>query len=189
MVLVEQPARFVLSGGPPMTGMASDPRTVDFLCGLALFIGARTVVEAGTHQGHTALALGAALLEAGLGSHVWTADIEDCYPKGIMVQAVDPLGLTGTVSCFHGDFVDMLGGIPYEVDLAYIDASSVERPLMRREHFEAVWPRMRQGGLVVIDDCGWDGGAFFRDRATLYLPQHRGLVICQKNDYYKRMEE
>jgi predicted O-methyltransferase YrrM len=177
-VLVEQGYRFVLPDGPRLTGMSSDPRSIDLLCALALFVGARTVVEAGTHVGHTAFALARALQDAGLGGHVWTADTVDPYPKGIQTQAIEPLGLSDAVTFFHGDFAAMLDGVPTEIDLAYVDASSTDRPEMRREHFEAVWPRMRVGGLVVVDDCRWAGGAWFRERATLYLPQHRGLVIC-----------
>lgn len=181
IVAVEQVARFALPGRT-ISRMASDPRTIDLICALSLFIGARTVVEAGTFEGHTALSVGSALEQIGLGSHVWTADTTDFYPSGIKEQAIDPLELTDTVTFFRGDFADMLHQVPGDIDLAYIDASSEERPRMRRDHFEAVWPRMRVGGLVLVDDCAgrWDGAKQFRQEATIYLPQHRGIALFRK---------
>lgn len=183
LVTVEEASRFAIPGGPPINPMASDVRSLDLICALALFVGARTVVEAGTYRGHTALALGEALSHLGLDSHVWTADTIEQYPEGIATQAIGPLGLQKTVTFFLGDFNDMLNTVPGEIDLAYIDASSVDAPKLRRQHFDIVWPRMKRGGIVIVDDCSgeWDGASEFREQATLYLPQRRGIGIFQKN--------
>ena len=180
IVLAERPSRFALSGGPPYTREASSVPTTDVVCCFALFVGARKVVEAGTHEGHTSLAIAAALQGAELGGHIWTADVFERYPKGIVKQAVEPQGLEGVFTFYHGDFEKMLNSYDLrDIDLAYLDASSPERPNLRREHCMAVRSRMRKGGLILVDDCAgcWPDAEWFRRNATLYLPQQRGLAV------------
>ena len=178
LVFVEEHSRFA-SDSQVFTQEASHPKTVDVICALAVFIGARIVVEAGTLAGQTSFALAQALNGAATGAHIWTADIRELPSESPTRTSLKSLLLENSVTFFHGDFLNMLGLVPGEIDLAYLDAS-LKDPTMRYTHYDAVWPKIRQGGLVIVDDCAADWASRFRDSANIYLPQNRGLAILQK---------
>lgn len=160
--------------------MASDAATVDLLCMLAAYLKPTTVVEAGTYVGHAALAVANVLRQLGHGK-IYTADVSDYFTtKTAHLPGAEKFA--PFVSFYHGDFIDMLDTIEGPVDLAYIDASTVERPRLRWEHYTAAWQRLRPGGLVLIDDTAgdWTDAPAFQDIADLQLMGRRGLSIIQK---------
>lgn len=163
--------------------MASEPASVDLLCMLTAFIRPMVVVEAGTYAGHAALAMANVLRHVNPEGKVYTSDVVDSV-SGLLKKSA--AFLAPYVEFYHGDFVDMLHTVPGEIDLAYIDASDAREPNLRMRHASAVWPRMRPGGLVLVDDTeskDWAGAKVFRDWAKcggLHLTQQRGLTIIQR---------
>lgn len=156
---------------------ASDPANVDLACMLVNFIRPKVVVEAGTYKGHFAFAVANILRQYGEGK-VYTAD-----PTDRVTALFDLVPFLLPHLHYHqGDFLEMLKDVPDPIDFAYIDASSKENPRMRMEHMKTVYPRLNDGGLILIDDTegDWDDAWRFRDRADIHLGQHRGLTIIQR---------
>lgn len=122
------------------------------------------IVESGTHTGSTMKFLLASFPKA----RIHTADIKD---HG-----------TGLDGFYLGDFAKML----YDRDinnilLAFIDAGPNNDEPLRLKHFEAVLPRMAQGGLIVIDDLmrksTWNGAPELIARCDLVIEQGRGIGL------------
>lgn len=159
----------------------SEPATVDLVCMLVAFLAPAVVVEAGTYRGRMALSIANILRINGSGGVVYTADPVDLVAPTFALPEL--ASLMPHLQYHQGDYLEMLGQIPGEIDLAYIDASSVENPHMRWEHTMATYLRMKPDGLILIDDTGsdgWEDAAKLRDLAAVYLEQHRGLTIIQK---------
>lgn len=162
--------------------MDSAPATTDLLVSLALFTAPRVIVEAGTYKGHTSVALAYVTMQAGIDCTVWTTDTVN-YLDPKLPAILGELGVVDRIKFGRGDFAAMLENVKDSIDLAYIDASSSNSEL-RWEHFNAVWPRMRVGGLVCVDDCAgdWPHANDFCRMASLYLPANRGLAILKKGE-------
>jgi predicted O-methyltransferase YrrM len=147
--------------------MASAPEAIDLIAMFVHFTNPRVVVESGTYKGHFAYAISNILRLLGNGGKVYTADPVD--------KVSDTLALPG-------DFLEMLADVPGPIDVAYIDASDPNDPLLRRKHALAVWKRLAARGLLFVDDTAskdWEDAKFFRQISSLHLPQHRGLTILQ----------
>lgn len=160
--------------------MASDSAAIDLLAMFAWFTEPKIVVEAGTYKGHFAYAISNILRMIGKGGKVYTADPIDNISQTLAMPDADPL--RPQIHYHHGDFLEMLADVPGPIDLAYIDASSTEDPLLRRKHAMAVWKRLAPRGLLFVDDTAskdWEDAKFFRQISSLHLPQHRGLTIWQ----------
>jgi predicted O-methyltransferase YrrM len=140
---------------PPWDLEASAPEQVELLCALIRCQKPEILVEAGTYRGHSAYRIGETLAELGRG-HLWTADP---FPNG-QFATLSPLE---RVTFCPRDFLAVLEGIPY-VDFAYIDASDHSKPdgaSLRWRHFEAVRAKLRQGGVICVDDTAandWSDG-------------------------------
>jgi predicted O-methyltransferase YrrM len=157
-------------------GEPSELVTTDLLWNLVRLHEPKVIVEAGTYQGHGALACAAALAADSLDGHVWTCDIN----VSTVMDSAKQLGLDSYVTFFRGDFPEMLATITPQVDFAYLDAGP-DNDGLRWRHFQAVRPRLAEGALVVCDDVAgqWLGAADFRALGT-YFPKHRGLALWQR---------
>lgn len=120
-----------------------------FLRMLVQLIGARRVVEVGTFTGYSALCLAQGLPEDG---ELVTCDVNpettamarrywDQTPHGKKIRAVVAPALE-TIAGLEGSF-----------DLAFIDADKTSYDA----YYEALLPKIRQGGLLVIDNTLWSG--------------------------------
>jgi predicted O-methyltransferase YrrM len=162
--------------------MASDPANIDLAAMLAFFIQPRVVVEAGTYQGHLTLAVANILRIQGYGK-IYTADPIDHVARTLAHP--DVAQLLPHIHYHPGTFEELLEQVPGEIDLAYLDASSVDDPGMRMAHYKAVYPRLRNGGIAMIDDTEgeWDDAPTFRRVASIHLSQRRGLTLIQKHPH------
>lgn len=158
--------------------LTSDPATLDILSMLIRHLEATVVVEAGTYRGWGTFTMAETMKAYEIPGHVWTCDPFDYE----IHEVLDGMDLTGYVTYAQTVFEDMLPTVPGEIDLAYIDASAKDEENLRLRYLSLVLPRMRTGGVIVMDDCagGWEGAPFVRQLAGLYLPLHRGLAILQK---------
>lgn len=162
------------------TEMGTDPATIDLLAMLINFLEPETVVEAGTYFGHFAMTAAVILQALGRGT-VYTADVTDHSKEFRLSERYGALWQT-RITFWHGDYAKMIPQIPGSIDFAFIDASAVAEPGMRRRHFEATWPRMAPGGIIAIHDTAneWSDAAWFRSQHGLHLRQQRGLTLIQK---------
>lgn len=120
-----------------------------FLRMLVQLVGAKRVVEVGTFTGYSALCIAQGLPEDG---ELVTCDVNaettamarrywDQTPHGKKIRAVVAPAL------------ETLAGLEGTFDLAFIDAEKTGYD----GYYEALLPKIRQGGLLVIDNTLWSG--------------------------------
>ena len=112
--------------------------------------GAKRVLEIGTFTGYSALCMAEALPEDG---EVHTVEINDEY-EPLILRSLSLAGKTGRKVTLHmGGSEAVIPNLAGSFDVAYLDGNK------RRyiEDLELVYPKMRQGGVVVADNTLWDG--------------------------------
>ncbi|WP_088342273.1 O-methyltransferase [Robiginitalea sediminis] len=107
------------------------------------------ILEVGTYTGYSALCLAEGMAPDG---QLHTIDINpeltelqrryfDSSPYGqAIIQHTRPA-------------LEVIPGLDLTFDLAFIDAEKKEYP----EYFEAILPKMRKGGLILLDNVLWSG--------------------------------
>ncbi len=132
----------------------SDPEVGRLLSILTRSIGARRILEVGTSIGYGTLCLARAAPEA----QVITIDSD----SEILAEARGYLergGVLDRVGLICGEALAVLGGraehgeIEGPFDLVYLDAVKTEY----RRYLDLLLPKVRVGGLVVVDNLLWGG--------------------------------
>lgn len=126
----------------------SDPEVGRLLAILARATGARLIVEIGTAIGYGALCLARGAPEA----RVVTIDTDPerlATARGFLERA----GVADRVELVQGAALDILSRLPGPIDLAYVDAVKTEY----RRYLDLLVPRLRLGGMVVLDNLLWKG--------------------------------
>jgi caffeoyl-CoA O-methyltransferase len=126
-----------------------------FLRVLAAAVRAERVLEVGTFTGYSALCFAEALPENG---KVFTCDID---PETTAIAreywAKSPHGKK--IELRLGPAARTIPGLPGEFDLAFIDADKENYPV----YWDLIAPRIRAGGMVIIDNVLWSGSVLERD--------------------------
>ena len=166
-------------------GYACEPDTLHLLYALVRYLKPALIVEAGTYRGASACVMAQALKDSQTDGVVWTADVED---HGAL-ETVERNKLQDYISLYRGDFVEMLAGplASQRCRFAFVDSGSsgggeVLNTATRIAHCHAVFPILKAGGILAVDDAAgqWDGVQELRDQASLYLPNGRGLILVQR---------
>jgi caffeoyl-CoA O-methyltransferase len=132
----------------------SDPEVGRLLGILARAIGARRILEVGTSIGYGTLCLALSAPEARVLSIDSDADIL-AEARGYLERG----GVIDRVELIHGEALAVLGGhaaidaIEGPFDLVYLDAVKTEY----RRYLDLLLPKLRVGGLVVVDNLLWGG--------------------------------
>lgn len=129
-----------------------------FLRVLVRATGAKRILEIGTFTGYSALAMAAATPPGG---RVITLDRDpDATAIARQFWGADPHGRK--IRLVLGDALTRLRAIKGPFDLVFIDAD--------KENYEAYWeacvPRVRRGGLLVVDNTLWSGRVLAPKDAT-----------------------
>jgi caffeoyl-CoA O-methyltransferase len=117
---------------------------------LARAIGARRAVEIGTFTGYSALALARGMGSDGRllcldVSEEWTAIARGAWEKA---------GVADRIELRIGPALDTLRELPPVLfDLAFVDADKTNY----RAYVEELLPRLRPGGLLLVDNTLWSG--------------------------------
>src|SRR5258706_5550691 len=118
---------------------------------LARATGARRAVEIGTFTGYSSLALARGLGPNGRllccdVSEEWTAIAREAWAKA---------GVADRIDLRIGPALDTLASLPDDVvfDLAFVDADKTNYT----NYYEALLPRLRPAGLLLVDNTLWDG--------------------------------
>ena len=118
---------------------------------LARATGARRAVEIGTFTGYSALALARGLGPDGRllccdVSEEWTAIARDHWEKA---------GVANRIELRLGPALDTLRSLPAgeTFDLAFVDADKTGYA----DYYEELLPRLRPGGLLLVDNTLWSG--------------------------------
>ena len=171
------------------------PESALLLGVLVRLIGARVAVEVGTFTGLSALAVARALPPDG---RLLCCDINEEW-TAIARRYWERAGVAGRIELRIGPGLAALAALPEEphVDFAFVDADKDSYAA----YHDALVPRLRPGGLLVVDNVLWNGRVLdpetddaatvaircFNERAaadertdTLVLPVGDGLSIQRR---------
>ncbi len=120
-----------------------------FLKMLVAISGARRILEIGMFTGYSALSMAEAMPSDG---RIITCDIDPVSEKvAKSFFARSPYG--DRISIAMGPALETIAGLEGSLDLVFLDADKENYP----EYYEAVLPKVRSGGLIVVDNCLWSG--------------------------------
>lgn len=150
------------------------------------------ILEIGTYTGYSALCLAEGLSPGG---KLHTIDKNDEL-RAMQRRYFDRSPYRDQIIQHTGMALEILPGLKGPFDLVFIDADKTEYP----QYFEAVLPKVRKGGLILLDNVLWSGKVLDppdpRDQATailkdfnkalqadprvrtVVLPIRDGLTIC-----------
>jgi caffeoyl-CoA O-methyltransferase len=139
------------AGLGPIAGMQIAPEQGAFMTVLTRAIGARRAVEVGTFTGYSALAIARGLPDDG---HLLCCDVSEEW-TAIGRRYWDEAGVGARIELRLGPAVETLASLPADeaIDLAFIDADKPNYP----NYFEALLPRLRPNGLILVDNVLWGG--------------------------------
>lgn len=126
----------------------SDPEVGRLLTMLVRTLDAHRVLEVGTAIGYGALCL------ARGNDHVHVITIEPEEERRATARAyLGRAGVLDRVELLEGKGLTLIGELSGPYDLAYVDAVKTEY----RQYVEKILPRLRPGGLLVLDNLLWKG--------------------------------
>ena len=117
----------------------------------AAAMGATTIVEVGTFTGMSALWLARGLAPGG---RMICFDLVDTYIE-TATEAWKEAGVADRIEMRIGPADDGLAALPDEphIDLAFVDADKTGY----RVYLDLLLPRMRDGGVILVDNVLWSG--------------------------------
>ena len=127
------------------------PEQGAFLTLLTRAIGARRAIEVGTFTGYSALCIARGLPEDG---ELLCCDVSEEW-TAIARAHWERAGVAGRIRLRIAPALETLRALPDApvFDLAFIDADKVGYV----DYYEAILPRLRPGGLVLVDNVLWMG--------------------------------
>jgi caffeoyl-CoA O-methyltransferase len=129
--------------------MLTGPIEGRFLELLVAGTGAKRVLEIGTFTGYSALSMAAALPPGG---RIDTLDIEPKHAE-VAQRYFDRSPHGEKVTLHLGPALETIGTLEGEFDFVFIDADKDNYDA----YYEAVLPRLSEGGLIAIDNTLWSG--------------------------------
>ena len=135
----------------PVAGMQVAPEQGAFLTVFAAALGARTAIEVGTFTGYSALCIARGL---GADGHLVCCDVSEEW-TALARRAWDRAGIAERIDLRIGPAAETIAALPADTvfDLAFIDADKGGY----RSYFDALVPRMRPGGCILVDNVLWSG--------------------------------
>ncbi len=178
-----------------ISGMQISPEQGAFMTMVTQLLNVKFAVEVGTFTGYSALCIARGLAPGGRllccdVSEEWTTIARNAWSEADISDRID-LRIAPAI-----DTLDALDATA-SIDLAFIDA---DKP-MYASYFEAILPRLRAGGLMLIDNVLWSGSVVdtsvtdenteairaFNDMAaaddrvdTVMIPLGDGLTMLRK---------
>jgi len=118
---------------------------------LARAIGAKRAIEVGTFTGYSAIAIARGLPDDG---RLLCCDVNEDWAK-IARRYFAEAGVAQKVDLRIAPAIETIRALPStaELDFAFIDADKTSYDA----YYEELLPRMRAGGLLLIDNVLWDG--------------------------------
>ena len=158
-----------------LSRMQIAPEQGAFMTLLTRLIGARTAVEVGTFTGYSALCIARGLADGGRltccdVSEEWAAIAQDAWAAA---------GVADRIDLRIAPALETIAAMPEaeHVDLAFIDADK-EHYL---DYYEALLPRLRRNGLLLVDNTLWSGAVIdpgARDASTVAIRAFNDVVAA-----------
>ncbi|WP_445382791.1 O-methyltransferase [Robiginitalea sp. IMCC43444] len=107
------------------------------------------ILEIGTYTGYSALCLAEGLQSGG---SLHTIDVNPEL-QDIQQKYFQKSDYADQITSHLGEALDVIPELKQKFDLAFIDADKAEYP----DYFEAVYPKMNKGGMILLDNVLWSG--------------------------------
>jgi caffeoyl-CoA O-methyltransferase len=120
-----------------------------FLQMLVAGVGARRVLEIGMFTGYSSLSMAAGLPPGG---HIITCDV-DPEAEAIARRHIEASPYADRIEIRMGPALDTIARLKGPFDFVFIDADKVNY----RNYYEAVLPKLAEGGLIAVDNVLWNG--------------------------------
>jgi caffeoyl-CoA O-methyltransferase len=150
----------------PDAQMQSRPDQGALLTILAKTVGTRVAVEVGTFTGYGAICIARGLEDGG---KLTCFEYDPDYAE-IARRNLELAGVADRATVVVGPAIEGLSTLTDEVDFAYVDADKLGYPA----YYDALVPRMRSGGMIVLDNTllrGW----------VIALEDERGRSMAELN--------
>ncbi len=134
---------------------------------LVRMTGAQRAVEIGTFTGYSAMSIADGLMPGG---RLITCDVNPTT-TAIAQRYWDRCPWGDRIELRLGPALETLEGVPGPLDFVFIDADKTNYS----NYWEALVPKVRSGGLIVVDNVLWSG-------AVLNPESESDLAICALND-------
>ena len=136
-----------------IAGMQISPLQGAFMTVLATALRPRLAVEVGTFTGYSALCVASALEP---GARLICCDVSEEWTS-IARRYWERAGVADRIDLRIGPALDTLRALPPEpqIDLAFIDADKFSY----RDYYEETFTRLSPGGVILVDNVLWGGGA------------------------------
>ena len=154
---------------PNEVGLQVAPELGTFLTLLTRLARARTAIEVGTFTGYSSICLARGLADGGKllccdVSQEWTSVAHRYWKKA---------GLTERIELRLGSALDTIQALPAQeqFDVAFIDADKLSYP----KYWGELVPRVRPGGVIMVDNTLWSGRVVDPDPADANLTSIRAF--------------
>ncbi len=142
--------------------------------------GAKNVLEIGTYVGYSAICMARALPDDG---HLTTLEVNDEI-TWLSEKYFKKAGLENKITQLVGDALEIIPTLSDTFDLVFIDGDKREYI----QYFDAVFPKLSKGALVVADNVIWYDKIFTTPASNDYMTQ--GIIafneyIRNRNDLHK----
>lgn len=131
------------------TNMISGRQVGRLLSILIKISGAMRVLEVGTFSGYSALTMAEALPEGG---ELFTCEYNERY-ENIARSFFERSNHKQKINLVMGAALETIPKISGTFDFVFLDADKVNYP----NYYDMILPRVRDGGLMVIDNVLWSG--------------------------------
>jgi caffeoyl-CoA O-methyltransferase len=134
-----------------VAGMQVAPEQGSFMTLLTRLVGARHAVEVGTFTGYSAMAIALGLPEDG---HLLCCDVDEHWTS-IGRRYWEEAGVAHKIELRIAPAIETLKALPDDevIDLAFIDADKENYA----NYYEALLPRLRRNGVILVDNVLWGG--------------------------------
>jgi caffeoyl-CoA O-methyltransferase len=120
-----------------------------FLELLVYALGARRVLELGTYSGYSAISMAAGLPDGG---RIDTCEIDD-ERAAVARRYIEQSPYADRIEIHLGPALETIGRLEGDFDFVFIDADKPNYV----NYYEAVLPRLAEGGLIAADNTLWSG--------------------------------
>lgn len=145
--------------------MSSGPVQGRLLQILSEMLRPHTAVEIGVFAGYASVCLARGLAQGG---RLYAVEAEEEY-EDMIRRHLAVAGVADRVELAVGRALSVIPSLPDQIDLVYLDADKI----CYLDYYELLVPKMRQGGILLIDNMLWGGKVLFPqpqgDRETAVL--------------------
>lgn len=133
--------------------MSSGPYQGRLLQMLSEMMHPKLAVEVGVFAGYASICIARGLADGG---KLHAIEVEEEF-EGMILNHLKHANVAEMVDLHIGRGLDVIPTLPDEIDLAYVDADKINY----LHYYDALLPKMRRGGVMLIDNVLWSGKVLF----------------------------